>query len=182
MSIQISRHVLSTDGKNFIGAGKIMYDWYSNDYNIPHLHFLVNKLENGLYEAINLEFSLFALGEDVENAVAELVELTIEHIDIVIKHSRGFTELHETAVSHLMDNYWAEYRHIEFSAASQKQDIEHNVEQRFTNAIYDIITEKYEAELIRLAEEKAEEFVDEIKNRFKHIRKYSFNILYQKVA
>lgn len=182
MSKKVSSHVLSVDGKFFIGAGKIMYDWYSDEYNIPHLHFLVLKLETGLYEAVNLELSLFALGNDEENAVAELVELIMAHIDAVVKYGRGFAELHETAISHLMDNYWAEYRNIEFSAASQKQDIGHDVEQRFSNTIRNIITEKYEAKLIKLAEEKAEEFLDEIKNSIKRIKKYSFNILYQKVA
>ena len=159
-----------------------MYDWYSYEYNIPHLHFLVTRLENGLYEAINLEFSLFALGDTVENAVAELIELIIEHINAVVKYGRGFAELHETAISHAMDNYWAKYRDIEFTAASQKKDIGHDFEQHFTNAIRDIVTERYEKEIEALAQEQAKEFLNDIKASIQRIRKNSFNILYQEVA
>lgn len=165
------RFVLSTEGKTFIGAGKVMHDCYSDDYNIPHLHFLVSKLENGLYEACNLEFSLFALGDSKATAVAELVELTIKHIDGVLEYGRGFSELQETAIRHTMDNYWAKYREIEFIAASQKQDIGHNVAQQLTNAIRSIMSEKIREEIIKVAKEEAKTLMN----------KFLFNLLYQEI-
>ena len=177
--MEILNHVLSTEEKNFIGAGKIIYDLYSNGYNIPHLHFLVEKLEDDLYEAVNLEFSLFALGNTTETAIASLVELTIEYIDSVFEFGRGFKELQDMATCQVMDNYWAKYREIEFSAASKKQDIGHDIEQRFTNSIRNIITEKLEEELIRIVEQEASELTKEIRNSIKRMNKYSFNILYQ---
>ena len=180
--MEILNHVLSIEGKNFIGAGKIMYNLYSNEYNIPHLHFLVSKLENELYEAVNLEFSLFALGNSTETAIASLVELTIEHIDLVLEKGRGFEEVQEKATLHVMDDYWAKYRDIEFSAASKKQDIGHNMEQRFTNSIKNIITEKLQEELIRVVEEEVNGIIEEIKNSIKRINKCSFNILYQQTG
>lgn len=135
-------YILNTDGMKFIGAGKIMYNNFSSNFNIPHLHFLVIQYEKNMYQAVNLELQLFAAGDSFENAIAELATLTTAHILSVLKDGRGYDELTETALERTMDEYWREYRKIEFKAAKSKRDIGHDVEQRLSNIIKNAISEK----------------------------------------
>ena len=116
-------YILNTDGMKFIGAGKIMYNNFSSNFNIPHLHFLVIQYEKDMYQVVNLELQLFAAGDTFENAIAELATLTTTHILSVLADGRGYDELMETALERTMDAYWCEYRKIEFKAAKSKRDI-----------------------------------------------------------
>lgn len=138
----IDGYTLPTDGMKFIGAGKIMYNNFSDDFNIPHLHFLVIEYEKDVYQAVNLQLQLFAASDTKEGSVAELVDLTTRHIISVLTKGRGYDELEETAVESSMDAYWREYRRIEFAAVRHKRDIGHNVEQRINNIIKNTIGEK----------------------------------------
>ncbi|TYT78032.1 hypothetical protein [Treponema phagedenis] len=111
---------LKTEGLTFIGAGKIMYNKLPYDFNIPHLHFLVIKHDQSTYEAVNIEFQLFAMSDTAEKSIAELISLTTSYILTVVTKGRGFTEFMEIAMERSMDNYWAAYRRIEFEAAQKK--------------------------------------------------------------
>lgn len=51
----IDEYILPTDGIKFIGAGKMIYNNVSDDFNIPHLHFVVIQYEKDIYQAVNLE-------------------------------------------------------------------------------------------------------------------------------
>lgn len=137
-----NKYILNTDGMEFIGSGKIMYNNFSSKFNIPHLHFLVIQHEKDMYQAVNLELQLFAAGDTFENAIAELVALTTTHIIAVLEDGRGYDELVETALERTMDEYWHEYRQIEFKAAKNKHNIGHNVEQRINNIIKNAISER----------------------------------------
>jgi hypothetical protein len=45
------------DNKNFVGIGKLIFD-SDAEWNIPILHFMVDKTASGNYEATLLEFGL----------------------------------------------------------------------------------------------------------------------------
>lgn len=175
----IDEYALITDGMKFIGAGKIMYNNFSDDFNIPHLHFLVIEYEKDVYQAVNLELQLFAAGETFENAIAELAALTTTHILSVLDDGRGYDELEETAVESAMDAYWREYRRIEFAAARHKRDIGHNVEQRINNIIKNTILEKLKLYIKDIIQKEADA-VEEILDFFIHCG--IPDILYQEAA
>ncbi|QEJ98171.1 hypothetical protein [Treponema phagedenis] len=113
---------LKTEGLTFIGAGKIMYNKLPYDFNIPHLHFLVIKHDQSTYEAVNIEFQLFAMSDTAEKSIAELISLTTSYILTVVTKGRGFTEFMEIAMERSMDNYWAAYRRIENESNKELED------------------------------------------------------------
>ena len=173
--------ILKTNNLNFIGAGKIMYNNFSPDFNIPHLHFLVIE-HDSFFEAVNIELQLFAIGESKESVVVELATLTSTHIVTVLSQGRGYDEFVETALEETMNNYWKEYRKIEFEAAKNKKDIGHNTEQRINNLIMEnfrsMIKERIKEFVLKnakLIDEKADELTELF---FSSIP----NVLYQEAA
>lgn len=173
--------ILETNNFNFIGAGKILYNNFSPDFNIPHLHFLVIQ-HDSFFEAVNIELQLFAVGDSRENAVAELATLTSAHIVTVLSKGRGYDELMETAMEETMNNYWKEYRKVEFEAARKKKDIGHNLEQR----INILITENFRAMIRERIKEFAIKNAKLIDKKADELTELIFasvpNVLYQEAA
>lgn len=111
---------------NFIGVGKIVLKTFDNeDYNIPHLHCIINKTEDG-FEFINLEFGLVTFAENTEEALESLARMLIEYIKRTID-TLGFETLVEVVSKGVMNDFWTEYRKMEFSLAERKQDVGHRV-------------------------------------------------------
>ena len=166
--------ILETAGLHFVGAGKIMYNNFHPDFNMPHLHFLVIRYdEEALYQAVNLELQLFAASNTPENAIAELTALTSTHIITVCNEGRGYEEFMETALEKSMDNYWREYRRFEFTAAKNKQDIGHAVEQRIKNKVIEKL-KLLVKDVLQTNADKVEELIDLLAG--------VPNILYQEAA
>ncbi|MGP1459511.1 MAG: hypothetical protein ACTTKL_09405 [Treponema sp.] len=152
--------ILDTTGLCFVGAGKIMYNNFHPDFNMPHLHFLVIRYdEEELYQAVNLELQLFAASDTPENAIAELTALTSTHIITVCNEGRGYEELMETALEKSIDNYWREYRRFEFTAAKNKQDIGHALEQRIKNRVIEKLKLRVK-DVLQTNADKVEELID----------------------
>ena len=165
--------VLSTEGLQFIGIGKIMYNDLTTDFNIPHLHFLVAEYDVDVFQAINLEFQLFSLGESPEKAIANLVKMISSYIIGVCQKGKGFEELKTVALLNGMDAYWNKYREVEFELAKEKKDLGHDIEQRIVNTIKSMINEA----ITELITEIAKEF----KNDFKKIMDIWFSSIFQNV-
>ena len=114
------------DGYNFIGVGKIVLKNFDNEnYNIPHLHCIINKSEDG-FEVINLEFGLSTFSTDTAEAVAALARMLIEYIQRTVS-TMGFKTLIDVVSRDSMNDFWTEYRKIEFSFAETKEDVGHQV-------------------------------------------------------
>lgn len=114
------------DNYNFIGVGKIVLkNFDKEEYNIPHLHCLINKTEDG-YEVINLEFGVVTFATDTEEAVATLTRMLIEYIQRTVE-TYGFETLIDVVSKDAMNEFWTEYRKIEFSFAKTKDDVGHQV-------------------------------------------------------
>ncbi len=140
---------LSIDGLNFVGIGKILFET-KGAWNIPQLHFLISK-EKDTFEAVNLEMQLFSGGKTEDEAIAGLINLTMYHIENVIKNT-GFEQFIEDAKSCVLEKYWSKYREIEFTAASKKQDLSNDIEQRIENILKKMIEEEFKRQNLNISD------------------------------
>jgi hypothetical protein len=125
------------EDKNFTGIGKLIIDTPAPlEWNIPNLHFIVNKADGNIYEAINLEFGLVSIGKSGKEAGTRLASLVWTHVLAVTKAGNGYKELRETVREHFMDDYWVEYRGIEFDLAERGKDLSHNYNDRFEVSLW----------------------------------------------
>ena len=146
--------------KNIFGIGKIMIHTTSQPWNIPQLHFIVDKAEDH-FEATCLEFGNVTSGDSPEEAAERLVEHLILYIHTVIHDGGGYDEFKELALNGFMNDYWAAYRHIEFTLAETKQDISHEIEGRIMQAIHKMFDNKIKELIITSAKEAAGDLMRE---------------------
>jgi hypothetical protein len=150
---------VTVDDKKFIGIGKFLFDTYHVEWNIPHLHFMVDESEYGHFEATNLEFGLVSSGETQMEAIQHLAALTHSHVTSVMTGPRGYEEFIETAKSRAMDEYWTAYRIIDFTLAEQGRDLSHELERKITRAIQEMLDEKVKELITQRALKKADELL-----------------------
>jgi len=144
--------------KNFIGIGKLVFD--SNaEWNIPHLHFMVDKTAAGNFEATLLEFGLVSWAEDIKNAIASLTRQTHAHI-ISVTEKTGFDEFIREVDDHVMDDYWREYRKRDFTLAREGRDLSHEMDSRFLRAVRAMISEDTEKRIKEIADLNAEVIIN----------------------
>jgi len=156
---------IPTDGMNFIGIGKLMFDTSGVEWNIPHLHFIVSKADDGIFEATNMEFILDASGQTAEESIQNLTSLIVHHITLVMSKENGYDLLTEPATSCVMEKYWLEYRKIEFSAARRGKDLGHNIEQRILAAIQSSFTNQLLKDITSKASEMSAEIIEDFKRK-----------------
>ena len=130
------------DNKHFVAIGKMSIDNLSTEWNIPDLHFIVNKTPSGLLEATNIEFILDSTGNTIEEAIEALIGLTIHYITSVMEKGRGYDEFIEKVNSLSMEDYWREYRNIEFSLARKRKDLSHDIANKINAAVKNMLTEE----------------------------------------
>ena len=128
--------------KHFVAIGKMAIDNLSADWNIPALHFIVGKTPSGLFEATNIELILDSTGSDIEEAIEGLIGLTVHYITAVMEKGRGYDEFIEKANSLAMEDYWREYRNIEFSLARSRKDLSHEIASKINAAIKGMLAEE----------------------------------------
>jgi hypothetical protein len=141
------------DGKHFIGIGKMMINNLSSVWNIPHIHFIINKTSDGIYEATNIEFILDASGNTIEEAVEDLSGMTMYYIsEVMSPKGVGFNEFIEKANSRVMEGYWQAYRNIEFKLAEQGKDLSHDLSNKINAAIKNMLAESIKQRINEIAE------------------------------
>lgn len=115
----------------FVGVGKIVLKTFDKEnYNIPHLHCLINKTKDG-FEVINLEFGLVTFATETGDAVASLARMLIEYVRRTIEtKDMGFDTLINVVSRDSMNDFWTEYRKIEFTLAKTKDDVGNQVIDR----------------------------------------------------
>ncbi|GHV80507.1 hypothetical protein AGMMS49944_22980 [Spirochaetia bacterium] len=151
---------VQVNGKNFVGIGKMVFD--SNaDWNIPHLHFMVDKTTPGNFEATLLEFGLVSWSETQDGAITSLVKQTHSHILAVMK-GEGFDRFIRTVDDHVMDGFWRNYRKIEFTLAREGRDLSHEMDSRLVRAIKAMLSEETKNFIREIAKDNAERVVAEI--------------------
>jgi hypothetical protein len=155
----MEKNKMLVENRNFIGIGKMLVYTPAEDWNIPNLHFIVSESSDKIYEAVNLEFGLVAIGESGIDSVRNLVNLTCTYILSVIKDGNGYKELREIARKNFMPEYWAEYRGIEFDLAETGDDLSHDFDKRINRAVYESFTDELKKALRRGAQQAAEEII-----------------------
>jgi len=130
------------DNKHFVAIGKMTIDNLSTEWNIPDLHFIVNKSPSGLFEATNIEFILDSAGNTIEEAIEGLIGLTIHYITSAMEKGRGYDEFIDKVNSLAMEEYWRAYRNIEFSRARKRKDLSHDVANKINAAIKNMLAEE----------------------------------------
>jgi hypothetical protein len=130
------------ENKHFVAIGKMMIDNLGAKWNIPDLHFIVNRTPSGLFEATNIEFILDSCGGSLEEAVEGLSGLTIHYITVVMGKGHGYSEFIDKVNSLVMEDYWREYRNIEFSLAREGKDLSHDIANKVNAAIKNMLAEE----------------------------------------
>ncbi|MDR2182075.1 MAG: hypothetical protein LBN92_05280 [Treponema sp.] len=146
-------------GKKFVGIGKFLFDTINAEWNIPHLHFLINKSDDANFEATNLEFGLVAAGDNAEKAMQRLASLVHFHITSVMAEGNGYKEFIDIVNSRAMDDYWRMYRVIDFTLGEKGEDLSHEIEKRITRAIQEMFSKQVKDAIIQKAERKADEII-----------------------
>jgi len=148
------------DGKNFVGIGKMAFD--SNaEWNIPHLHFMVDKTGVGNYEATLLEFGLVSWSESLDGAVRSLLRQTHSHILTVLDRD-GFDRFIDEVDSHVMDGYWKRYRMIDFGLARTGKGLSRQMDGRSMREMKAVLSEERKNFLLKIAGDNAENIIDEL--------------------
>jgi hypothetical protein len=152
----MERIIPATD-KNFVGIGKFIFS--AINWSVPHLHFMVDKASWGGYEATNLEFGLVSSGKTQEKAAQQLALLIHSHITVVLSEGNGYDELIQTVKTHALDDFWAEYRGIDFSLGKQGKDLSHGIDRHISQAIQSLLDDQVKNVIRRQAKVKAEEVI-----------------------
>jgi hypothetical protein len=153
---------IPVEGKQFVGIGKMMLDSLSAEWNIPHLHFIINKTPSGLYEATLIEFILDASGQTIEEAIESLSSLTVHYVTEVMAHGRGYDEFIEHINSLVMENYWKEYRNIEFKLARIRKDLSHALSSKINAAIKNMLAEEIKQRIKDIASEVVDAIITSV--------------------
>ena len=150
---------MSVIDKKFVGIGKFLFNTVNTEWNMPHLHFLIDKANNGKFEATNLEFGLVASDDSAEKAMQRLAGLVHFHITSVMTEGEGYQEFIESVDNRAMDDYWRAYRVIDFSLGKMGKDLSHEIEKRITRAIQEMFDKQVKDAIINKAEKRADEII-----------------------
>jgi hypothetical protein len=151
------------DGREFIGIGKMFFNTPDVEWNIPHLHFLVDTQRSGYYEATCLEFGLVAAANTPEETIEGLATLTHAHIMAVMEGGDHYDQFFALVDTYAMEDYWRKYRLIEFSLAREGKDLSHNIDKQIERAVKSLISAKRDKALDDLAKAQAKELITEVK-------------------
>jgi hypothetical protein len=133
------------------------------EWNIPHLHFLVDNQRPGYYEATCLEFGLVAAGKTPEESIEGLATLTHSHIMAVMENGDHYDQFLKLIDNYVMEDYWRKYRLIEFSLARQGKDLSHHIDKQIERAVKSLISAKRDKALDELANTQAADLINEAK-------------------
>lgn len=149
--------------RDFVGIGKMFFNTPDVNWNIPHLHFLVDSQRPGYYEATCLEFALVSSGRTPEESIEGLATLTHAHIMAVMENGDQYDQFLSLVDNYAMEDYWCKYRVIEFSLARQGQDLSHNIDKQIERAVKALISAKRDKALDELAKAQAADLIIEAK-------------------
>jgi hypothetical protein len=154
---------IPADGREFIGIGKMFFNTPDVEWNIPHLHFLVDRQNPECCEATCLEFGLVSAGMTPEESIEGLATLTHSHIMAVMEGGDHYDQFFALVDNYVMEDYWRRYRVIEFSLAREGKDLGHNIDKQIERAVRSLISAKRDKALNELAKAQAESLIAEAK-------------------
>jgi len=143
--------------KDFIGIGKMTFE-KTAEWNIPNLHFMVDKTASGNFEATLLEFGLVSWSEKKDDAIKDLAKQTHSYI-LSVMEKTGFDEFITKVDNHVMDDYWKHYRKIEFTLARSGRDLSHKMDKHIIHAIKEMLSEETKNIIRDIAKVNADKLV-----------------------
>jgi len=154
------------DNKHFVAIGKIIFETPGYPWNIPHTHFIVNKTPSGMFEATNIELILDSIGNSAEEAAKTLARLTANYVMEIMLRRRRHVELAEVMDTSVMEDYWREYRKIEVELSKTKNDLSHNMDRLWINALKETLDENIKEIIFGIAKEEAEAVYAALRGKF----------------
>ncbi|WP_147735534.1 hypothetical protein [Brachyspira aalborgi] len=154
MNIYEQCKVLSVNNLVFKAIGKIVLK-NNSEWNIPHLHFMVNKSEDNIYEAVCLELSFFNSGKNIEEATTNLITNILSYFNYNIKSSSDLDKILGNIDTNIMDMYWRKYRVFDYQLAKIGSDINSQLEKQIIKKVEDFYKNKiaeYEKKIKELIE------------------------------
>jgi hypothetical protein len=152
--------IVPADDKDFVGIGKMVFE-KNADWNIPHLHFMLDKTASGNFEATLIEFGLVSWSEKKEEAIKSLILQTHSYI-LHVMEKTGFDEFINVVDAHTMDDYWRHYRKMEFTLARSGKDLSHEMDRHLVQAIKEMLSEETKNLLREIAKENTEKLLSEM--------------------
>jgi ribosomal protein S8 len=152
--------IVPADDKNFVGIGKMVFETKAN-WNIPHLHFMVDKTASNNFEATLIEFGLVSWSESEEEVIKSLVSQTLSYIHNVMQKT-GFIEFITVVDSHTMDDYWRHYRKFEFTLARNGKDLSHKMDRQLVQEIKEMVLEELKNIIQKIVKDNADELAPAI--------------------
>lgn len=141
MNIYEQCKVLSVNNLVFKAIGKIVLK-NNSEWNIPHLHFMVNKSEDNIYEAVCLELSFFNSGKNIEEATTNLITNILSYFNYNIKSSSDLDKILGNIDTNIMDMYWRKYRVFDYQLAKIGSDINSQLEKQIIKKVEDFYKNK----------------------------------------
>jgi hypothetical protein len=161
---EINKQLVSVEEKHFVGIGKMIFNSPSSvTWNIPHLHFLVDKVVDDRYEATVLEFGLVSSGKNEAEAIERLASQIHDYIFSVMADKGNYQQFIDAVDNYVMADYWRHYRVIEFTLAQARNDLSHEIDGKIQRAVKALIDEKTMALIDKIAKNNAQELVNEVK-------------------
>lgn len=156
-----------------MGIGKMIFNTPDVPWNIPYLHFLVDAAAPGRFEATVLEFGLVSAGASQEEAIERLAAQAHAYIFSVMERD-DYGQLIECVNDFVMEDYWRQYRVVEFSLARQGNDLSHDMDKTVERAVKAIINEKTDQLLDGIAKNNAREYIEEAKRMVSFASAFDF--------
>lgn len=145
-----SINVISTKDLDFKAIGKITFSTSGQTWNIPHLHYMINKANDGVYEAVCIELREFASGNTIAEAVENMGLHLLNYLNSNVKNADDIDKLINCVDTNDMDEYWKEYRKTDFTLAKSKKDINNALEKEIRNSIEKKYKKQYEEQYQKL--------------------------------
>ncbi len=138
--------ILSTEGLNFRAIGKITFKT-AGRWSIPHLHFMINQADDGVYEAICIELQHFNSGKTIEESVKNMALHLLDFLSNNIQNESDIDKLIDCVDTNDMDDYWKQYRVIDFNLAKLGKDINSSLEEKLKKDIEKEYAKKYQEKI-----------------------------------
>lgn len=104
------------------------------EWRVPHLHLAVYRQKEGCF-CTNIEMSLTALGETIDQAVMNTAVVTLQYLNQNVRTSEGYDTLIKLVDDHVMDKMWRDYRVADFQLGRNKQDINNTLIEKYERMI-----------------------------------------------
>ena len=107
------------------------------EWRVPHLHLAVYRQKEDFF-CTNIEMSLTALGETIDQAVMNTAVVTLQYLNQNVRTSEGYDALIKLVDDHVMDKMWRDYRVADFQLGRIRSDINNTLAETYQRIIREL--------------------------------------------